>query len=49
MGKNINRNTVKRLLIKLINLFQMHLKLLQKEQLKNPAEAPIDLIDNKST
>ena len=39
-------NAVKNFLIMLNNLLQMHLKLLQKEQLKKTAEATADLIRN---
>ena len=39
-------NGVKNFLIMLNNLLKMHLKLLQKEQLKKTAEGTVDLIRN---
>ena len=51
IGKNISKdlsgNIVRNCLIRLANLQQMHLKLLQKEYFKKIAEATGDLIGNK--
>ena len=47
MYKSIGKNTVKNFLIILNNLPQQHLKLLQKEPIKEKAEGTCDLIGNK--
>ena len=51
IGKNISKdlsgNIARNCLIRLKNLQQMHLKLLQKEYFKKIAEATGDLIGNK--